>query len=110
MRIAFTLRDHKARPRSAFTVGCVTMSGMDALEKEIQDAAESRRQAERAFLVADERLKDLLVKGRASGLGPSQMAKLAGFTREWVSKIAPDPKKSRQSAARRRLERLDSSD
>ncbi|MFJ8923907.1 hypothetical protein ACIREK_31070 [Streptomyces sp. NPDC102415] len=86
------------------------MSDMDALEMEIHAAADERRNAERAFLVADERLKSLLVKGRAEGLGPSQMAKLTGFTREWVSKIAPDPNKSRQTAAQRRLERLGDSD
>ncbi|MGW0780387.1 hypothetical protein [Streptomyces sp. NPDC002913] len=86
------------------------MSDMDALEMEIQDAAKSRRDAERAFLQADEHLKELLVKGRAEGLGPSQMSKLTGFTREWVTKIAPDPKKSRQSAAQRRLDRLNDSD
>ncbi|WP_158715890.1 hypothetical protein [Streptomyces sp. NRRL B-24720] len=81
------------------------MSGMDALEKEIQEAAVSRQRAEEAFLQADAKLKDLLVKGRAGGLGPSQMAKLTGFTREWVAKIAPDPKRSRQNAIQRRLDR-----
>ncbi|MEU0355685.1 hypothetical protein [Streptomyces cyaneofuscatus] len=82
------------------------MSGMDALDQEIQNAARQRTDAEREFLRADVHLKELLVKGRAAGLGPSEMAKLTGFTREWVSKIAPDPKKSRQGAAQRRLDRL----
>ncbi|MGW2837354.1 hypothetical protein ACWCWD_06535 [Streptomyces sp. NPDC001493] len=79
---------------------------MDALEKEIQEAAVTRQSAEDAFLLADRRLKELLVKGRAEGLGPSRMSVLTGFTREWISKIAPDPKKSRQGAIQRRLDRL----
>lgn len=67
---------------------------MDALDTEIQAAAEQRTQAENAFKRADENLRALLVKGRANGKGPSHMAKLTGFTREWVAKIAPDPSKS----------------
>lgn len=58
---------------------------------EIQAAAKKRTRAEDAFKRADDELRDLLVRGRAAGLGPSHMAKLTGFTREWVSKIAPDP-------------------
>lgn len=78
----------------------------DALDQEIQNAARRRSDAERAFLRADVELKELLVKGRAAGLGPSEMAKLTGFTREWVSKIAPDESKSRKGAIQRRLDRL----
>ncbi|WP_093659343.1 hypothetical protein [Streptomyces wuyuanensis] len=70
---------------------------MDALEMEIQAAAKKRARSEAAFKRDDEELRVLLVKGRAAGLGPSQMAKLTGFTREWVAKIAPDP----QAAAKR---------
>lgn len=73
------------------------MCCMDALEMEIQAAAKKRARAEEAFKRADEELRVLLVKGRAAGLGPSQMGKLTGFTREWVAKIAPDP----QAAAKR---------
>jgi hypothetical protein len=69
------------------------MSNMDALDMEIQAAAQERMEAEAAFKRADERLRALLVKGRAQGLGPSHMSKLTGFTREWVAKIAPDPKR-----------------
>ncbi|MFJ2676347.1 hypothetical protein [Streptomyces sp. NPDC087525] len=79
---------------------------MDALDMEIQDAARERTEAEDAFLRADAKLRDLLIKGRAKGKGPSHMAKLTGFTREWISKIAPDPEKSRQGAIKRRLDRL----
>ncbi|MFJ5886812.1 hypothetical protein [Streptomyces californicus] len=82
------------------------MSDMDALDMEIQNAARRRTEAERVFLRADLELKELLVKGRAAGLGPSEMAKLTGFTREWVSKIAPDASKTRKSAAQRRLDKL----
>lgn len=67
------------------------MSTMDALDTEIQTAAKKRTRAEDAFNRADAELRALLVKGRAAGLGPSHMAKLTGFTREWVAKIAPDP-------------------
>ncbi|MDG9701714.1 hypothetical protein [Streptomyces sp. DH37] len=65
---------------------------MDTLDMEIQDAAKKRKRAEEAFNRADAELRALLVKGRAEGKGPSHMAKLTGFTREWVAKIAPDPK------------------
>lgn len=58
---------------------------------EIQAAAKKRARAEKAFNDADSELRDLLVKGRAEGKGPSHMAKLTGFTREWVARIAPAP-------------------
>ena len=61
---------------------------------EIQAAAKKRARAEKAFNDADAELRQLLVKGRAAGKGPSAMAKLTGFTREWVARIAPDPNKS----------------
>lgn len=67
------------------------MGGMDALDMEIQAAAKKRTKAEKAFNDADTELRALLVKGRAARKGPSHMAKLTGFTREWVAKIAPDP-------------------
>lgn len=75
------------------------MCNMDTLDTEIQAAAKKRAKAEDAFKRADEELRDLLVKGRAEGKGPSHMAKLTGFTREWVAKIAPDPKKAGYHAA-----------
>ncbi|MDX3328827.1 hypothetical protein PV405_29905 [Streptomyces sp. ME02-6979-3A] len=65
---------------------------MDTLDMEIQAAAKKRTRAEEAFRRADEELRDLLVRGRAEGKGPSHMAKLTGFTREWVAKIAPQSK------------------
>ncbi|WP_328903232.1 hypothetical protein OHR86_27925 [Streptomyces sp. NBC_00441] len=82
------------------------MDTMSALDQEIQNAARRRADAEREFLRTDVELKELLVKGRAAGLGPSEMAKLTGFTREWVSKIAPDESKSRKGAIQRRLDKL----
>jgi hypothetical protein len=90
-RIAFAHRVHNARWRSAFATVCVTMCNMDALDMEIQAAAKERAEAEAVFKRADDRLRALLVKGRAAQKGPSHMAKLTGFTREWVAKIAPDP-------------------
>lgn len=68
------------------------MSDMDELDTRIQAAAKKRARAEEAFNRADGELRALLVEGRAAGKGPSLMAKLTGFTREWVAKIAPAPK------------------
>lgn len=79
------------------------MGGMDALDMEIQAAAKKRARAEQAFNAADAELRQLLVRGRAAGKGPSHMAKLTGFTREWVAKIAPDPRLSRDAGAVRNI-------
>ncbi|GLP64251.1 hypothetical protein TUSST3_08710 [Streptomyces sp. TUS-ST3] len=77
------------------------------LDERIRAAAQERRRAEDALVSADAELRALLVEGRAAGKGPSHMAKLTGFTREWVAKIAPDPKASaRQGAIQRRLDKL----
>src|SRR5947207_2804137 len=64
---AIALRDLDWRTRSATVTICVTMSGMDALDMEIQAAAKKRTRAEEAFKRADEELRDLLVRGRAEG-------------------------------------------
>lgn len=73
------------------------MCGMDLdeLDERIVAATKKRIAAENDFLAADAELRELLVEGRAAGKGPSHMAKLTGFTREWVAKIAPssEPKK-----------------
>ncbi|MGW5636669.1 hypothetical protein [Streptomyces sp. NPDC003832] len=80
---------------------------MDELDERIEAAARRRADAENAFTQADFELRALLVEGRAAGKGPSHMAKLTGFTREWVAKIAPAPKaSSRQAAMERRLRHL----
>lgn len=70
------------------------MCNMDELDERIQAAAKKRARAEKAFLDADAELRALLVEGRAANKGPSHMAKLTGFTREWVAKIAPAAKSS----------------
>ncbi len=81
------------------------MCNMDELDERIQAAAKKRTRAEKAFNDADAELRALLVEGRAANKGPSHMAKLTGFTREWVAKIAPDPKAAaRQAAIQRRLD------
>jgi hypothetical protein len=67
---------------------------MDELDLRIQAAAKKRARLEQAFKDADAELRDLLVEGRSKSKGPSHMAKLTGFTREWVARIAPEPKKS----------------
>lgn len=74
------------------------MKELDELDKRIVAATKRRTRAETAFLSADAELRELLREGRAAGKGPSQMAKLTGFTREWVAKIAPDPKRQRDVA------------
>lgn len=68
---------------------------LDELDERIVAATKKRVRAENAFLSADAELRELLVEARAAGKGPSHMAKLTGFTREWVAKIAPssEPKK-----------------
>jgi hypothetical protein len=68
------------------------MCNMDELDERIQAAAKKRARAEKAFSDADTELRELLVEGRAANKGPSHMAKLTGFTREWVAKIAPAAK------------------
>lgn len=68
------------------------MCNMDELDERIQAAAKKRARAEKAFSDADAELRTLLVEGRAANKGPSHMAKLTGFTREWVAKIAPAAK------------------
>lgn len=102
MRIPFAdaIRDPMARSRSVNAVSHGTMRGMDTttLDTQIQAAAKKRARAKEALDRADEELHALLVQGRSAGLGPSQMAKLTGFTREWVAKIAPDPKRKRAAA------------
>ncbi|MFJ9037918.1 hypothetical protein ACIRF8_15160 [Streptomyces sp. NPDC102406] len=65
---------------------------MDELDERIQAAAKKRARAEDALKRADEELRDLLREGRAANKGPSHMAKLSGFTREWVARIAPAAK------------------
>lgn len=71
------------------------MSAMDEFDERLVAAAKKRARAKAALDRADEELHALFVEGRNEhGKGPSHMAKLAGFTREWVAKIAPDPTKS----------------
>ena len=68
------------------------MRSMDDLDLRIQAAAKKRARAEQTFKDADAELRALLIEGRAAGKGPSHMARLTDFTREWVAKIAPEPK------------------
>lgn len=68
------------------------MGFMEDAATQIQSAARKRARAKEAFDRADTELRDLLVEARADGMGPSEMSRLTGFTREWVSKIAPAPK------------------
>ena len=80
------------------------MSGMDEFDTRLQVAAKKRARLKPAFDAADEEVRALLVEGRnVHDKGPSHMAKLAGFTREWVAKIAPDPKRARDVNAARNV-------
>lgn len=74
------------------------MSGMDEFDERLAAAAKKRARAKEAFDRADEEVRALLVEGRNErGKGPSYMAKLTGFTREWVARIAPEPKRPAES-------------
>lgn len=68
-----------------------TMGLMTTAEEEIKAAARKRERSKAAFERDDAALRELFVKWRADGVGPSDMARWAGMTREWVAKIAPDP-------------------
>lgn len=84
---------------------------LDEFDLRLVDVARARHQAKEELLAADVELRKLVAEGRAAGLGPSRMAKLTGFTREWVAKIAPAPRDAaRQGAIERRLDKLDASD
>jgi hypothetical protein len=87
-----------------------TMSVMTTAEEEIKAAARKRERSKAAFERDDAALRELFVKWRADGVGPSDMARWSGMTREWVAKIAPDPNATRQAAIKRRLDRLGDSD
>lgn len=65
---------------------CVTTA-----EEEIRAAARKRERSKAAFERDDAALRELFVKWRAAEVGPSDMARWSGMTREWVAKIAPDP-------------------
>lgn len=64
---------------------------MTTAEEEIRAAARKRERSKAAFERDDAALRELFVKWRADGVGPSDMARWSGMTREWVAKIAPDP-------------------
>lgn len=70
------------------------MAAMSQAEEEIKAAARKRQRSKDAFDRDDAALRQLFVTWRAQGVGPSDMARWAGMTREWVAKIAPDPNKS----------------
>ncbi|NLG55648.1 MAG: hypothetical protein GX542_08370 [Rhodococcus sp.] len=79
------------------------MKELDELDRRVVDATKKRVRAEVAFNSADADLRELLREARAAGKGPSHLARLTGFTREWVAKIAPDPKRARDASAARNI-------
>lgn len=68
-----------------------SMCFMEEIRDRVQAAAKKRARAKDAFTRADAELRDLLVTARNEDIGPSELARLTGLTREWVAKIAPDP-------------------
>jgi hypothetical protein len=64
---------------------------MEDIRGKVQAAAKKRARAKDAYTRADAELRDLLVTARTEDIGPSELARLTGLTREWVAKIAPDP-------------------
>lgn len=81
----------------------MTTAETSKAEAEIRSATERRTQAQAAFERDDAALRELFVTWRAQGVGPSDMARWSGMTREWVAKIAPDPKRARDVAAARTI-------
>lgn len=83
---------------------------MTTAEEEIRAAARKRERSKAAFERDDVALRELFVKWRAAGEGPSDMARWSNMTREWVAKIAPAApaaaEAERQAAMRRRLKHL----
>ncbi|MFI6560347.1 hypothetical protein [Streptomyces sp. NPDC050534] len=65
---------------------------MTDAETEIRQAAKKRERSKAAFDRDDAALRALFVEWRAKGIGPSDMARWSGMTREWVAKIAPAAK------------------
>lgn len=65
----------------------------ETAEAEIKAAARRRARSKEAFDRDDEALRRTLRKWRSAGVGPSALARWSGFTREWVAKIAPAPKR-----------------
>lgn len=61
-------------------------------EAQIREAARKREKSKAAFERDDAALRALFVQWRGQGVGPSDMARWSGLTREWVAKIAPAPK------------------
>jgi len=58
-------------------------------ETQIREATRKREKSKAAFERDDAALRELFVTWRAQGVGPSDMARWSGMTREWVAKIAP---------------------
>lgn len=61
----------------------------DQADRELTAAGKRWHKSKAALKEADAELRALLVEGRRQGIPVSRLAKLSGFTREWVAKIAP---------------------
>jgi hypothetical protein len=86
------------------------MGVMTTAEEEIKAAAKKRERSKAAFERDDAALRELFVKWRADGVGPSDMARWSGLTREWVAKIAPDPNAPKKRVVRIRRPKPTDSD
>jgi hypothetical protein len=91
MRVPFAsdIRERHRRTRSGIAFARGNMAAMSDAETEIRAAARKRERSKAAFERDDAALRELFVQWRAQGVGPSDMARWSGMTREWVAKIAP---------------------
>ena len=63
---------------------------MEDIDSRLRTAAQRFKRAEAAAERARNDLRDLMIEARQEhDLGPSQIARLTGYTREWVAKLAP---------------------
>lgn len=87
-------RMHAVSRNGEPSVAPIEIADSGDFDAALKAAADEWRRAKAGVQEADAELRALLIEGRAVGKGPSHMAKLTGFTREWVAKIAPEPKSS----------------
>jgi hypothetical protein len=70
----------------------VRPAGHDAADRELTAAGARWHRSKAALKEADAELNALIMKGRRQGLGLSALARLSGFSRDRITKIAPLPK------------------
>ncbi|MEU8829409.1 GIY-YIG nuclease family protein [Streptomyces sp900116325] len=78
--------------------GLTVTRDLDEFDKRLIEVAERRRRRQAEFRERDAELRSLLVRGRQKGLRNAKLARLSGFTRDWVSRVAPDPRRVRNDS------------